>query len=96
MKAPAIDLAGKTNLGTVAALVSKAQLVVSNDTGISHVAAALKTPSVILFAVPDFVRWVPKNRQLHKPIWHVMDMTSMEVLAQVERHLEEVYSSVHF
>ena len=92
MEVSAVDLAGKTSLGALAALVSRAHLVVSNDTGISHVAAALKTPSVILFAVPDFVRWVPQNRQLHKPIWQVMDMASEEVLSQVQRHLEEVYA----
>ena len=84
-----------SDLGTLGALVSKAHLIVSNDTGISHVAAALKTPSVILFAVPDFVRWVPKNRQLHKPIWQVMDLEAEEVLSQVQRHLEEVYAHAH-
>jgi ADP-heptose:LPS heptosyltransferase len=92
MRAPAIDLAGKTDLGTVAALVSKARLVVSNDTGISHVAAALKTPSVILFPVPESNRWAPKNEQLHKRIWHAMPKSPDEILPQVEAHLENFHA----
>jgi ADP-heptose:LPS heptosyltransferase len=48
MESPAIDLCGRTELGTLGALVSRADLVVCNDTGISHVAAAVKTPSVVI------------------------------------------------
>lgn len=92
MKAPAIDLAGKTDLGTLGALISKARLVVSNDTGISHVAAAVKTPSVILFPVPPSIRWAPKNEQLHKRIWQAMDKDPEEILPHVENHLNSVYA----
>ncbi|HSL42439.1 MAG TPA: glycosyltransferase family 9 protein [Anaerolineales bacterium] len=92
MRASAIDLAGKTDLGSLAALVSKAQLVVSNDTGISHVAAALKTPSVILFPIPESIRWAPKNEQLHKRIWQAMPMSPDQVLPHVEEHLENTFS----
>jgi ADP-heptose:LPS heptosyltransferase len=92
MKAPAIDLAGKTNLGTLGALVSKAHLVVSNDTGVSHVAAALKTPSVILFPVPESIRWAPQNAQLHKRIWQAMGRPPSEVLPLVEEHLDTIHA----
>jgi ADP-heptose:LPS heptosyltransferase len=87
MRAPAIDLAGKTSLGTLGALLSNARLVVSNDTGTSHVAAALKTPSVILFPVPESLRWAPKNAHLHKRIWDAMSKEPEEILPQVEEHL---------
>jgi ADP-heptose:LPS heptosyltransferase len=90
MRTRAIDLTGKTNLGTLAALVAKAQLVVSNDTGISHVAAAVKTPSVILFPVPESIRWAPKNEQLHKRIWQAMHLDPAEVLPVVEQHLNSI------
>jgi ADP-heptose:LPS heptosyltransferase len=89
MKTPAIDLAGRTSLGTLAALLSQARLVISNDTGISHVAAAVKAPSVILFSVPDMERWAPKNRQLHRVLWPAQKATVAEVLAQAESHLQK-------
>jgi len=92
MKAPVIDLAGKTNLGTLGALVSKAQLVVSNDTGVSHVAAALKTPSVILFPVRESNRWAPRDAQLHKRVWEAMGRQPGEILPLVEEHLDHVYA----
>ncbi len=94
MKTPAIDLAGKTTLGTLAALISKAHLVFSNDTGISHVAVAVKTPSLILFSASDMGRWAPKNTHLHKVLWPAMRTSAAEALAQAESHLQEVYAHV--
>jgi len=93
MRSSAIDLAGITNLGTLGALVSQAKLIVSNDTGISHVAAARKTPSVILFPVPESVRWAPKDQDLHRRIWDAMPLTPDEILPQVEEHLDKLYSA---
>ncbi|MFT3894220.1 MAG: glycosyltransferase family 9 protein [Anaerolineales bacterium] len=92
MQAKAIDLAGKTDLGTLGALVSQAHLVVSNDTGMSHVAAALKVPSVILFAVSHSVRWAPTNEQLHKRIWDAMDKNPEQVILQIEKHMVNIYT----
>jgi ADP-heptose:LPS heptosyltransferase len=94
MKTPAIDLAGRTSLGALAALISKAHLVVSNDTGISHVAVAVKTPSVILFSASDMGRWAPKNTHLHKVLWPALNATAADVLAKAESHLHEVYAHV--
>jgi ADP-heptose:LPS heptosyltransferase len=94
MRARAIDLAGKTSLGSLGALVSRARLVVSNDTGISHIAAALKTPSVILFPVSESIRWAPPNERLHKRIWDAMGKPPSEVLPRVEEHLEVMEAHV--
>jgi ADP-heptose:LPS heptosyltransferase len=94
MKMPAIDLAGGTSLGGLAALISKARLVVNNDTGISHVTAAVKTPSVILFSADDMDRWAPKNRRLHKVIWPAANTAPASVLAQAELHLRNIYHHV--
>jgi ADP-heptose:LPS heptosyltransferase len=94
MAAPAIDLAGQTSLGGLAALITKARLVVSNDTGISHVTAAVKTPSIILFSVPDMDRWAPKDTRLHKILWPAISTTTADVLALAERQLQEVYDRV--
>lgn len=44
-----IDLVGKTTLGQLPAVIKACELLVSNDTGTIHVAAAVGTPSLGLF-----------------------------------------------
>lgn len=70
MREPAIDLSGRTSLGGLAAVVSRARIVVCNDTGISHVAAAMRAPSVVIACGSDPKRWAPLNRELHRVLWH--------------------------
>jgi len=65
MTAPALHLAGATSLGGLAALVSHARLVVCNDTGISHLAAAMCTPSTVIASGSDTRRWAPLDHALH-------------------------------
>jgi len=59
-RAPTLDVAGALDLGATAAVIRRARLVVTNDTGISHLAAAVETPSVVVFTVTDPVRWKPE------------------------------------
>jgi ADP-heptose:LPS heptosyltransferase len=66
MTAPALHLAGVTSLGGLAALVARARLVVCNDTGISHVAAAMRTPSTVIASGSDTRRWAPLDRERHR------------------------------
>ncbi len=68
MHAPAIDIAGRTSLGGLAAVVSGARLLVSNDTGVSHVADALAIPSVVVYTTSDPGRWAPLDRRKHRAI----------------------------
>lgn len=69
MQQPALNLAGLTSLGALALLLHGSQLLVCNDTGVSHLAAALQVPSVITFVQSDSVpRWAPPDRQQHRPV----------------------------
>lgn len=63
-----VDLAGSTDLDDLAALLRRATLLVSNDTGVSHLAAALRTPSVVVFVDSELERWAPLDRTLHRPL----------------------------
>lgn len=68
MKHPAVNLAGKTGLGELAMLIKHARLLFANDTGVSHIAAAVGTQSIIVFLVSDPARWAPENKDLHRVI----------------------------
>jgi ADP-heptose:LPS heptosyltransferase len=67
---PGAVLAGRTGLAELAALVARARLLVSGDTGIAHLATAYGTPSVVLFGPVPPRRWgPPPDRPYHRPIW---------------------------
>jgi len=68
MTQTAHHLTGETTLGSLAALVSRARLVVCNDTGISHIAAAMHTPSVVIASGSDTRRWAPLDHDLHRVV----------------------------
>ncbi|MCU7727533.1 glycosyltransferase family 9 protein [Actinoplanes sp. KI2] len=59
-----------TGLAELAALVAHARLVLSGDTGISHLATAYGTPSVTLFGPMSPRRWGPPPGSYHRAIWH--------------------------
>lgn len=68
MRMPALDLCGKTDLGALAALLTQARLLVTNDTGVSHMAAAVATPSVVVCCGGDPARWAPLDNERHQVI----------------------------
>jgi ADP-heptose:LPS heptosyltransferase len=63
-------LAGRTGLAELAAVVAAASRVASADTGIAHLATALRTPSVVLFGPDPPARWgPPPARPWHRALW---------------------------
>jgi heptosyltransferase-2 len=70
-----VDLRGKLSLTEVGALLERASLLISNDSGPVHIAAALETPVIAIFGRSDPglspLRWRPlgeKSRYLHKDV----------------------------
>jgi ADP-heptose:LPS heptosyltransferase len=62
-------LAGQTTLLQLTALVSAATLVVCGDTGVAHLATALRAPSVVLFGPTSPARWGPPPGRCHRVLW---------------------------
>ncbi|MEY2502116.1 MAG: heptosyltransferase [Verrucomicrobiota bacterium] len=60
-----IDLSGKTDLLTLAALVRKARLLVTVDSAPMHFAAAWETPQVVLFGPTNPFHWHPRSESAH-------------------------------
>lgn len=49
------------SLPEVSALAARARLFVGNDSGIAHIAAAVRTPSVVIFGSSNIAHWRPWN-----------------------------------
>ena len=63
-----LDLSGRTGLSEALALVSAACAVVSNDSGMMHVAAAFGVPQVAIFGSSSPLHTPPLSAQAHV-IW---------------------------
>jgi ADP-heptose:LPS heptosyltransferase len=81
MRAKVIDTAAPISIGAMAALMSRARLLLSNDTGVSHIAAGLGLPSVVIFSKADMRRWAPLNRERHRCLWDPDGQRMDEVLS---------------
>ena len=57
-----INAAGKLDFGQISALLEKAALYVGPDTSVTHLAAAVGTPTLALFGPTSPVRWGPVGR----------------------------------
>jgi ADP-heptose:LPS heptosyltransferase len=86
MSYPAINLAGRTGLGSFAGLIRNAKMLLCNDTGASHIAAAMKTPSLIIFLASDPERWAPLDKDLH----HIILPKESDDMNYVLRKIEKV------
>lgn len=64
------SLAGRLSLGELAALIQRAPIVISNNTGPAHIAAAMGTPVVDLYALtnPQHTPWLVESRVLNRDV----------------------------
>lgn len=63
-------LAGRTDLGELAAVVAGAGRVICGDTGVGHLATAFGTPSLLLFGPTAPELWgPPADREQHVVLW---------------------------
>jgi ADP-heptose:LPS heptosyltransferase len=62
------SLAGRTDLGALAAVIDGARLVVSNDTGPAHVAVARGVPSVVAVPGAPDRAWLPLDGVRHPAV----------------------------
>lgn len=92
MSSASLNLAGRTDLGVLGALIAHASLLVSNDTGVSHIAAATGTRSVVIFLASDPARWAPLNRDLHHVVAPHESENVDHVLVRAEHALNELTS----
>src|SRR5205085_9424931 len=67
---PSYSLAGLLDLGELAALIQLAPLLIANNTGPAHIAAALGTPVLVLYALthPQHAPWMVNSRVLYHDV----------------------------
>jgi ADP-heptose:LPS heptosyltransferase len=88
MQFPSINLAGKTSLGALALLLKQSRGLICNDTGISHLAAALQVNSVVIFISSDPQRWAPIDRSRHRMViatQHCVQQEIDQILTEIDR-----------
>lgn len=63
-----IDLTGKTNLTQLTKVISRAKLVISNDTSGAHIGAALDVPMIVLSQFNHYSRFVPYPKEINDKV----------------------------
>ena len=58
---PIVDLSGKLDLLTLMALIARASLLVGVDSAPTHLAAATRTPQVVLYGPTNPFHWRPRS-----------------------------------
>ena len=60
------------SLPEVTALAARSQIFIGNDSGIAHIAAAVGTPSVVIFGSSNIAHWRPWNKAAAEVVYEAM------------------------
>lgn len=89
-ESPASSLVGQTSLRSLMATLQEFDLVISADTGVSHVAAAVGTPTLTLFGPTHIHKWgrnYAPHRALQAPDSDMSKLSPDTVAAVVQEQL---------
>jgi ADP-heptose:LPS heptosyltransferase len=101
MKSKPINAAGRTSLGALGVLIKNAFALVSNCTGVSHIASALNTSGVIISMDGEPKRWKPLNERLvtidwiAEPHYYKAENALKELFAKHQDKKHDVYNEIH-
>lgn len=84
-----VDLTGKTNLLDVIRIVSDAEAVLSNDSGIAHISAVAGTPTIVLLNGTHFGRFFPYPPAMGLEVQSFYPPEIMKRLNEVDRLADE-------
>ncbi len=97
MAAPAVDLAGELTLGGLAGLLARCRVVIGNDSGPLHLAAAVGAPTVGVYWGPNLIHYGPLTRANYRPFvsWRgafptEADPAAMEISGTIASLVDEV------
>ena len=78
-------------IGALAALIHHSRGLICNDTGVSHLASALRKSSLVIFSETDPVRWAPMNKNRHRSLIRPeIEEVIQELKTFLMENLEEV------
>lgn len=66
-----LDLTGKLSIPELVYVLTRADALLTNETGIVHIAASTKTPTVVISQGKSLVRWHPYPESLGATIYHL-------------------------
>ena len=66
-----VDLTGRLSIPELVYVLTNADLLIANETGIVHVAASTKTPTIVISQGKTLVRWHPYPAQIGAHITHL-------------------------
>jgi len=95
-----VNLCGRLQVRESAALIAQAALFIGNDSGPMHLAAAVGTPLVAIFAnLAPPGKWFPLGKDVRvlypgSPGGTIMAITPAEVMAKIESVLPSKFSAV--
>lgn len=98
MRNKPVIAAGKTTLGSMGVLIKNAFALISNCTGVSHIASALNTPGIIISMDGEPHRWGPLNKDILQTIDWISEpnfLTAESALIRLFQKLQDKEADVY-